>query len=171
MAHHGWPHEIGLWRRRSLTIPPKSAGDWMQFAVWQIWMGVLLSAAFGFGVRLLVIAPNQILSIPVATTCSGPGPVQLPCVRMMYGGGLLNVAFTALCGIMMIGVALWLLWELWSAVEPKPISDDFLKLLNDSFGRDWRNPLTWPWSRVIWAYGFTAVGASIVVIASLALMV
>ena len=50
------------------------------------------------------------------------------------------------------------MWELWSAVAPKPITDDFLQLLNDSFGRNWRDPRTWPWSRVLWAYGFTFVG-------------
>jgi hypothetical protein len=61
---------------------------------------------------------------------------------------------------MLLGVAAWALWELWIAVEPKPITDDFLKLLNDSFGRDWRNPFTWPWARVFWAYGFTAIGAA-----------
>ena len=74
---------------------------------------------------------------------------------------MLNAAFTALCGLMLIGVAAWFLWELWSAVEPKPITDDFLRLLNDSFGRDWRNPLKWPWARVLWAYGFTVVGATL----------
>ena len=62
---------------------------------------------------------------------------------------------------MLIGVAVWLLWELWNAVEPKPITDDFLRLLNDSFGRDWRNPLKWPWARLLWAYGFTVVGATL----------
>jgi hypothetical protein len=60
---------------------------------------------------------------------------------------------------MLIGVAVWTLWELWNAVEPKQITDDFLRLLNDSFGRDWRNPLKWPWARMFWAYGFTAAGA------------
>ena len=55
--------------------------------------------------------------------------------------GVLNVVFIVLCGLLLIGVAVWLLWELWGAVEPKPITDDFLNLLNDSFGRDWRNPL------------------------------
>ena len=39
-----------------------------------------------------------------------------------------------------------------------PITDDFLKLLNDSFGRNWRDPRTWPWTRMMWAYGFTIVG-------------
>ena len=47
------------------------------------------------------------------------------------------------------------------AVAPKPITDDFLKLLNDSFGRSWRNPRRWPWSRLMWAYGFTLVGVTL----------
>ncbi len=94
------------------------------------------------------------------SNCYAP-PVTVPCERIVYRGGALNVAFTSLFGLMLIGVAAWFLWELWSAVEPKPITDDFLRLLNDSFGRDWRNPLTWPWARVLWAYGFTVVGATV----------
>jgi hypothetical protein len=74
---------------------------------------------------------------------------------------MLNVVFTALVGVMLLGMAVWLIWQLWSAVEPRPITDDFLKLLNDSFGRDWRNPLRWPWARLMWAYGFTSVGAGL----------
>ena len=70
----------------------------------------------------------------------------------------MNAAFTGLCGLMCLIVTAWLIWELWSAVAPKPITDDFLKLLNDSFGRNWRDPRTWPWSRMLWAYGFTFVG-------------
>jgi hypothetical protein len=73
---------------------------------------------------------------------------------------MLSVVFSAWVGVLLIGVAAWLLWELWTAVAPRPITDDFLKLLNDSFGRDWRNPRTWPWARIVWAYGFTAVGAA-----------
>jgi hypothetical protein len=46
-------------------------------------------------------------------------------------------------------------------VAPKPITDDFLKLLDDSFGRSWRDPRTWPWTRLGWAYGFTALGATV----------
>jgi hypothetical protein len=60
----------------------------------------------------------------------------------------------------MIVVAAWLLWELWTAVAPKPITDDFLKLLDDSFGKNWRRLRTWPWTRIGWAYGFTFVGAA-----------
>jgi hypothetical protein len=72
----------------------------------------------------------------------------------------MNVVFAALFGATLILVAAWLVWELWNAVEPKPITDDFLKLLDDSFGRDWRNPFTWPWARLSWAYGFTLIGVT-----------
>src|SRR5204862_462868 len=48
-------------------------------------------------------------------------------------------------------------------VAPRPITDDFLKLLDDSFGRDWRSPRTWPWARIGWAYGFTLVGAAMTI--------
>ena len=64
--------------------------------------------------------------------------------------------FNVWCGLLLIAVAAWLVWELWSAAAPKPITDDFLKLLEDSFARDWRKPRTWPWARVGWAYGFTS---------------
>jgi hypothetical protein len=73
------------------------------------------------------------------------------------------------CGVLLVAVAAWLLWELWSAVAPKPITDDFLKLLEDSFGRDWRNLRTWPWARMVWAYGFTLVGVTSAVCAGLLL--
>jgi hypothetical protein len=63
---------------------------------------------------------------------------------------------------MLLGAAVWLLWELWNAVAPKPITDEFLKLLEDSFGRSWRRPSSWPWTRMVWAYGFTLVGALLV---------
>jgi hypothetical protein len=59
-----------------------------------------------------------------------------------------------------MAVAASLVWDLWSAAAPKPITDDFLKLLEDSFARDWRKPRTWPWTRVGWAYGFALVGVT-----------
>jgi hypothetical protein len=65
----------------------------------------------------------------------------------------------AWCGLLLVVVAAWLLWELWVAVAPKPITDEFLKLLDDSFGRNWRRPRTWPWARIGLAYGFTSIGA------------
>jgi hypothetical protein len=71
--------------------------------------------------------------------------------------------FDIWCGLLLLAVAAWLVWELWDAVAPKPITDDFLTLLDDSFGRDWRKPRTWPWTRMAWAYGFTLVGAALTV--------
>lgn len=154
-------------RRRPLTIPPNSVDAWIRFAVWEIWMGMLLCIILALGVSLIVSSPERIFTVTDFRSCYGPPPVTLPCEQILYRGGLLNAAFTTLCGVMLIGVAGWFLWELWSAVEPKPITDDFLRLLHDSFGRDWRNPLTWPWSRVVWAYGFTVVGATMAVVAGM----
>jgi len=37
-----------------------------------------------------------------------------------------------------MAVGVWLVWDLWSATAPTPITDDFLKLLEDSFARDWQ---------------------------------
>jgi thiol:disulfide interchange protein len=70
-------------------------------------------------------------------------------------------AFNAWCGFLLLAVAAWLVWDLWSATAPRPITDDFLKLLEDSFARDWRKPRTWPWTRVAWAYGFALAGVSV----------
>ena len=133
----------------------------MQLAIWELWMGMLVCVTLGFGVLFIITSPSRIVAVSDLTNCYGPAPVTLPCERIMYQGGALKAAFTALCGVMLIGVAAWFLWELWSAVEPKPITDDFLRLLNDSFGRDWRNPFTWPWARVVWAYGFALVGTTL----------
>jgi hypothetical protein len=151
--------EMRPWNRRLLTIPPNSVHAWIRLALWELWLGMLVCVTLGLGVLLIITSPGRIVAVWDLTDCYGPPPVALPCERIVYQGGALNVAFTALCGLMLIGVAMWFIWELWGAVEPKPITDDFLRLLNDSFGRDWRNPLTWPWARVLWAYGFTIVGA------------
>jgi L-lactate permease len=72
---------------------------------------------------------------------------------------MLNVVLNVWCGLLLVAAAAWLLWVLWEAAAPKPITDEFLKLLDDSFGRNWRRPSTWPWVRMRWAYGFTFVGA------------
>jgi hypothetical protein len=151
--------EMSPWKPRSLTIPPNSMQAWLRLAIWELWMGTLVCGVLGLGVFLISLAPDRIVAVADLTNCYGPPPVPIPCERIVYRGGALNVAFSALCGLVMIGVAVWLLWELWNAVEPKPITDDFLRLLDDSFGRDWRNPLKWPWARMLWAYGFTIVGA------------
>jgi hypothetical protein len=148
------------WRRHQLTIPPDSWHAWATLAVWEFWMGVLVCAALGFGTQLIVTAPDSIVTVFDFTNCYAAPPVVRPCERVAFRAGALSVAFNVWCGVLLIAVAAWLLWELWSAVAPKPITDDFLKLLHDSFGRDWRDPRTWPWTRLAWAYGFTAVGVS-----------
>lgn len=149
------------WGRGSLTIPPNSRSAWIQLAIWELWMGMLVCITLGLGVYLISTSPNRIVAVTDLTNCYAPPPVTLPCERMVYRGGAMDAAFTSLCGLMLIGVALWFLWELWNAVEPRPITDDFLRLLYDSFSHDWRNPLTWPWARVFWAYGFTIVGVTL----------
>lgn len=145
------------WGRRPLTIPPDSANAWFQLAVWELWMGMLVCLVVGLGAYLIASSPDRIVAATDLTACYVQ-PVTLPCERIVYQGGVLNAAFTALFGVTLVGVAAWLLWELWSVTEPKPITDDFLRLLNESFGTTWRNPLKWPWARLLWAYGFTLVG-------------
>ena len=54
----------------------------------------------------------------------------------------------------------WLLRVTNVSVTPYTYTDDFLKLLEDSFARDWRKPHTWPWLRVAWAYGFALAGVT-----------
>ena len=148
------------WRQRPLTIPPNSRQDWIRLAAWEFWMGVLTCGALGFGTRLIAGAPANIVTVFDFTSCYDAPPIAQPCERVAYRAGGMNVMFDAWCGLLLVAVGAWLLWELWSAVAPKPITDDFLKLLDDSFGRDWRNPRTWPWARVGWAYGFTLLGAA-----------
>jgi hypothetical protein len=148
------------WLRRPLTIPPDSMRAWFTLAVWEVWMGMLVCGALGFGTLLIATAPDHIVTVFDFTNCYAAPPIDQPCERVVYRAGVLNVAFNAWCGLLLVAVAAWLLWELWSAVAPKPITDDFLKLLDDSFGRDWRSPRTWPWARVGWAYGFTILGAA-----------
>ena len=150
--------EITPWRRRSLKIPPDSLRAWVHLAVWEVWMGMLLCGFLSFGVVLIATSGDRIITAEDLSGCYAAPPVTLPCDRIVYRTGALNAAFSALCGMLSIVVGLWFLWELWGACAPKPITDDFLKLLNDSFGRNWLDPRTWPWSRMLWAYGFTFVG-------------
>jgi|ERR1043166_1080194 hypothetical protein len=147
------------WRPRSLTIPPDSMQDWLRLAAWEFWMGTLVCTALAFGMRLIVMAPNNIVTVLDFTQCYAARPIVQPCERVAYRAGTLNVLFNIWSGLLLVAVAAWLLSELWSAVAPKPVTDDFLQLLDDSFGRDWRHPRTWPWARIGWAYGFTLAGA------------
>jgi hypothetical protein len=152
--------EMSPWKRQALTIPPDSWNAWMRLATWEIWIGVLLYGALSTGTHLIVSAPGNIVTVFDFSNCYGVPPIPQPCERVAYKAGLLNVLLNSWCGLLLVSVGIWLMWELWIAVAPKPITDDFLKLLDDSFGRDWRRPRTWPWARMIWAYGFTLVGAT-----------
>jgi len=149
--------------RRPVNIPPDSTSAWIHLAIWECWMGMLISVALGLGLFLILTSPRYIVTVSDLSGCYAPPPVTVPCERIVYRGGMMNLAFVSLCGLMLIGVAVWFLWELWNAVEPRPITDDFLKLLKDSFARDWRKPRTWPWTRMAWAYGFATIGAALVV--------
>ena len=153
--------EMSPWKPWSLTIPPNSRQAWIRLAAWELWMGMLVCITTSVGIALIMTSPKRIVAVSDLSNCYAPPPVTLPCERILYRGGALDAAFMALCGLMLIGVAVWLLWELWNAVEPKPITDDFLRLLDNSFGSNWRNPLRWPWTRVLWAYGFTVVGVTL----------
>jgi hypothetical protein len=159
--------EISPWRRYALTIPPDSWRAWVRLGVWEFWMGVLVYGAFRVGTQLIVTAPENIVTIFDFTNCYAAPPVMPPCERVAYRAGALNVVFNAWCGLLLIAIAAWLVWELWIAVAPKPITDEFLKLLDDSFGRNWRNPRTWPWARMGWAYGFSLAGATAAVVVGL----
>jgi hypothetical protein len=157
--------EMSPWRRRELKVPPDSLRGWVRLAVWEFWMGLLVCGALGIGINLILTAPSSIVIVPDLTNCYAPAPVVQPCEQVAYKAGELSAAFSVLIGLQLMVVAAWLLWELWSAAAPKPITDDFLKLLSDSFGRDWRKPRTWPWARMLWAYGFTlpAVTSALVI--------
>jgi len=121
-------------------------------------MGVLLYVVLAFGTQMIASAPHSVVTVYDFRGCYTTPPVAQPCERVAYRTGTSNAALNAWCGVLLIAVAASLVWDLWSATAPKPITDDFLKLLEDSFARDWRKPRTWPWTRVAWAYGFALVG-------------
>ncbi len=159
MARPKWTaQEISPWRPRALKIPPDSPYAWVRLGAWEFGMGVLVYIVVGFGTQLIASAPHSIVTVFDYTNCYATPPVALPCERVAYQVGSLNAIFNVWCGLLLMAVAAALVWDLWSAAAPKPITDDFLKLLDDSFARDWRKPRTWPWTRVAWAYGFAVVG-------------
>ena len=147
-----------------LVFPPDSWRAWVRLAVWEFWMGGLVCGALLFAVSQISTAPDHIVTVDGFNNCTADRVGQ-PCQHFVYRMGGLNALFSIMTGVLGLTVAGWLLWELWIAVKPRPIADDFLKLLHDSFARDWRNPLTWPWARLAWAYGFTLLGAGAVSIA------
>jgi hypothetical protein len=159
MARQALP-EMSPWKRQPLTIPPDSWNAWMRLAVWEFWMGLLLGGALMFAIRLITAAPDNMVTVFDFRNCYAVPPVAQPCELVAYRAGSLNVAFNVWCGVLLIVFAAWLIWELWNAVAPKPITDEFLKLLDDTFGRNWSSLRTWPWARMGWAYGFTLIGAA-----------
>ena len=160
MASWAPPPEISPWRRRALKIPPDSFQEWVRLGTWEFGMGVLVYVVLGFGTHMIASAPDSIVTVFDLTNCYAAPPVAVPCERVAYRTGALNAALNAWCGLLLIAVTAWLVWDLWSAAAPRPITDDFLKLLDDSFARDWRKPRTWPWTRLAWAYGFALVGVT-----------
>ena len=150
--------ELTSWKGRGLTFPPDSLHAWVRLAVWEFWMGMIICGAVLFGIQQIRSAPDRIVTFNDFVTCTPAARAAGPCEKVYRTGGL-NALFSVMIGVLLFTVAAWLLWELWLAVKPRPIADDFLKLLHDSFARDWRNPLTWPWGRLAWAYGFALLGA------------
>ena len=159
--------DLSPWKPRLLTIPPDSTQAWLRLAMWEFWMGALVCSALVFGTRLIATAPDNIVTVFDFSRCYATPPIVQPCERVAFRAGMLNVMMNGWCGLLLVGVAAWLLWELWTTVAPKPITDEFLKLLDDSFGRQWRRPRTWPWARIGWAYGFTSLGACLALCAGM----
>lgn len=159
--------ENSPWRRRSLNIPPATPRDWFDLVIWELWMGILICGFLSLGAALIVTAPDRIITAEDLSGCYANPPLQRPCERIVYRTGLLNAAFSGLFGVVTMVVGAWLVWELWSATAPKPITDDFLRMLNDSFARNWRDPRTWPWSRIFYAYAFALIGVGLSVAAGL----
>src|SRR5437667_9603148 len=100
MARRTLP-EMSPWRRRSLTIPPDSLSAWVALAVWECWMGVLLFGAVFFGTRLIVAAPDNMVTVFDFTNCYAVPPIVVPCERIAYRTGELNAALNVWCGVML----------------------------------------------------------------------
>ena len=115
MAHWTPPPEISPWRRRGLKIPPDSFRAWVRLGTWEFGMGVLLYVVVGFGTQMIVSAPHSIVTVFDFTNCYAAPPVALPCERVVYRVGALNAVLNAWCGLLLLAVAAWLVWDLWSA--------------------------------------------------------
>ena len=154
-------HEMNAWwRRRTIVIPPETRDEWVRLVAWELWMGMTIFLLTVVGLWLVTTAPERLVAVRDLSPCWADPPAPPPCARTLYRGGM-HLMFSGFTGLVMWVVSMCLLWHLWSVAEPPPIDDDFLRLLDNSFSRDWRNPLTWPWSRVLWAYGFTAIGSAL----------
>src|SRR5262245_47350282 len=89
---------------RPLTIPPDSTRSWLRLAVWEFWMGMLTSAAMAVGIRLIVTAPDNIVTVFDFSRCYAVPPVVQPCERVAYRAGTLNVLLNAWFGLLLIAV-------------------------------------------------------------------
>ena len=118
MANWGPPLEISPWRRRGLKVPPDSFRAWVRLGTWEFGMGVLLYVVFGFGTQLIASAPHSIVTVFDFTNCYAAPPVALPCERVAYRAGILNAGLNGWCGLLLIAVAAWLVWDLWSGQRP-----------------------------------------------------
>src|SRR5262245_49093308 len=101
MPRWSWP-EVSPWRRRGLTIPPDSWQAWVRLAVWECWMGALLSIVLVFGTNLIVNAPARVVTVYDLSKCYAT-PVVLPCERVAYRAGALAVLLNLWCGLLVIG--------------------------------------------------------------------
>jgi hypothetical protein len=160
MTRRPWYEQSPWWRKRTIVIPPETPDEWVRLAAWELWMGMTIFLLVVVGFWLISSASDRIVPVRDLSPCWADPPAPPPCARTLYRGAM-NLMFSAFTGVVMWLVACGMIWQLWSAAEPPPITDDFLRLLHDSFGRSWRKPLTWPWTRVLWAFGFTAVGAAV----------
>ena len=57
-------------------------------------------------------APHSIIAVFDFTNCSAAPPVALPCERVVYRVGALNAVLNAWCGLLLMAVAAWLVWDL-----------------------------------------------------------
>src|SRR4030095_7144590 len=117
--------EVSAWNRPGLTIPPNSWRTWVRLAVWEGWMGMLVCIGVAFGVRQITTAQDHIVTVDGFNNCTAERVGQ-SCQHFVYRMGGLNALFSIMAGLLGLVVAAWLLWELWLAVKPRPIADDFL---------------------------------------------
>ena len=61
--------EMSPWKPRSLAFPPSSARTWIRFAVWELWMGMLLFVVLLFGIRLIVTSPDRLYAVMDFSNC------------------------------------------------------------------------------------------------------
>src|SRR5947208_16716444 len=107
--------EMSPWKRQPLAIPPDSLRAWVTLAAWECWMGVLLSVNLVFGTQLVVTAPANIVTVFDLRNCYVVPSVVPPCERVAYRTGHMSVVLNLWFGLLLIAIAAWLLWELWTA--------------------------------------------------------